>query len=99
MAEAKKEAEHFTSDSDQSDFILPDLVTDKQNSIPPDGYVNIDYEDLVNPDYDCHPSGYIHEIVRQGSLSEDEQEPVAVNSASDLSTGEESSEEQQEVRY
>ncbi|OWF35302.1 vacuolar fusion protein MON1 homolog A-like [Mizuhopecten yessoensis] len=97
MAERKKEADHLpTSESDQDDFIEPDppVVT---NQAVADTFVNIDYEDLVNPDYDSHPSGYIHEIVRQGSHDDDDEPRVAVSSVSDVSTGEESSEDHTEI--
>lgn len=84
----------LSSASDQEDFIefapeeIPNPVL-----VAGDQIEEIGFDDLVNEDYDTHPSGVIHAIVRSGSQE-------GQNSSSDqneTSTGEESSEDQNEV--
>lgn len=72
MAEGKEAEQVSTSDSDQADFIEPEIPGEIQNSmlVTTDSYEHIDYQDLESPVYDSHPSGIIHAIVRSGSVEE-----------------------------
>lgn len=58
-----------------------------------DTFEEINYDDLVNEDYDSHPSGVIHSIVRSGSQDGQTSTPEQ----NDTSTGDESSEDHNEI--
>ncbi|VDI45239.1 vacuolar fusion protein MON1 [Mytilus galloprovincialis] len=81
------------SASDQDDFVEP-ASEEIKNAVlvATDTFVDINYDDLVNEDYDSHPSGVIHAIVRSGS-----QDEHSSSEHNDTSTGEESSEDHNEI--
>ncbi|XP_052068147.1 vacuolar fusion protein MON1 homolog A-like [Mytilus californianus] len=81
------------SASDQDDFVEP-APEEIKNAVlvAADTFEEINYDDLVNEDYDSHPSGVIHAIVRSGS-----QDEHSSSEHNDTSTGEESSEDHNEI--
>lgn len=88
MAE-NREAEHVsTSESEQSDFIEPEIRR-KDTEEP---FINVDYEALA--EYDIQPSGVIHEIVRQHSHDDGK----TLSSNDETSGGEEGRSESEQVR-
>lgn len=89
MAE-NREAEHVsTSESEQSDFIEPE-IGHKDTDEP---FINVDYEALE--EYDIQPSGVIHELVRQSSQDDGKN----LSSNDEISGGEEGRSESEQVRF
>lgn len=87
MAE-NREAEHVsTSESEQSDFIEPEIRR-KDTDEP---FINLDYEALE--EYDSQPSGVIHELVRQ--CSHDDGKNLSSND--EISGGEEARSESEQA--
>ncbi|XP_048739564.1 vacuolar fusion protein MON1 homolog A-like isoform X2 [Ostrea edulis] len=87
MAE-NREAEHVsTSESEQSDFIEPE-IGHKDTDEP---FINVDYEALE--EYDIQPSGVIHELVRQSSQDDGKN----LSSNDEISGGEEGRSESEQV--
>ncbi|KAK3102519.1 hypothetical protein FSP39_011920 [Pinctada imbricata] len=97
MADSKEAEQVSTSESEQSDLIEPETCIHRENSmlLPAENFISIDYESFEN--YDCQPSGVIHEIVRSNSQDKSEETPDVVLSSSndEFSAGEDKEERKQ----